>query len=331
MKNPAAPLRILIVTPAPPGTRHGNRTTAVRWARHLRGLGHRVDIATQWSASPGGARHDLLIALHARRSAAALAAWKSAHPERPAVLVLTGTDLYRDIRSDASAQRSLRLADRLVLLQAEGLAELDAHLRRKACVIHQSVPAGRRLATPVTSILLTVIGHLREEKDPFRAALALARLPADSRVRVVHLGGAMHPEYAREARALMKREPRYRWLGELGHAQAMRWLARSHAMVISSRMEGGAHVVSEAIALGVPVIASRIPGNLGLLGRDYPGCYRTGDEAALARLMLRAEREPGFLKSLQKAVRARRALTAPRTERRALHALLRAVRPGRPA
>lgn len=319
-------LRILIVTPAPPGTRHGNRTTALRWARQLRALGHRVQIATQWTnAGRGGARHDLLIALHARRSHASLAAWKAAHPQRPAVLVLTGTDLYRDIRSDAQARASLRLADRLVVLQAEGLAELRPALRARACVIHQSVPPGRRHAPPKSYLLVSVLGHLREEKDPFRAALALSHLPAHSRVRVVHLGGAMSSPYASEARALMRGEPRYRWLGELGHAQAMRWLARSHAMVISSHMEGGAHVVSEAIALGVPVIASKVSGNVGLLGAEYPGYYRVGDELALAALLSRCENERGFLDALGRAVRARRALTAPRAERRALQDLLRGL------
>ena len=320
------PLRILIVTPAPPGTRHGNRTTAVRWSRHLRALGHRVDIATAWTPGSGPARHDLMVALHARRSHAALAAWKSTHPERPAVLVLTGTDLYRDIREDASAQRSLVIADRLVVLQEEGLNELSRAQRAKACVVHQSVVAGARATPPKNSVLITVIGHLREEKDPFRAALALAHLPDDSQIRVVHLGGAMDEVHAREAQALMRREPRYRWLGELGHAQAMRWLARSHAMVISSRMEGGAHVVSEAIALGVPVLASRVSGNVGLLGRDYPGYYPVLQERALAALMRRAETEPEFLAALGRAVRARRPLTSPAAERRALRDLLRETR-----
>ncbi len=316
--TPAAkPLRILIVTPAAPGSRHGNRNTALRWARHLRALGHRTQVALDWD----GREADILIALHARRSHAAMRAWKTRHPHRPLALVLTGTDLYRDIRSDAEARASLRLADRMVVLQAKGLDELSAAEREKTRVIFQSVRPLRRQAPPRSYFLATVIGHLREEKDPFRAALALAQLPQPA-IRVVQLGQAMTPQMGAQARALMRAEPRYRWLGELDHAGAMRWLARSHAMVISSRMEGGAHVVSEAIAIGVPVIASAIPGNIGLLGEDYPGYYPYGDEAALAALLARASDDPRWLAGLAAAVKARRREVDPATERKAIARLI---------
>lgn len=310
-------LRIGIVTPAPPGSRHGNRNTAQRWAGHLRSLGHRTHIALEWNQGD----YDLLIALHARRSHGSIKAWKKAHPQRPLALVLTGTDLYRDIRGDADARESLALADRMVVLQPRGLDELDAKLRAKTRVIFQSVRAVRRQAPPRGYFLATVIGHLREEKDPFCAARALARLPR-SAMRVVHLGKAMTPETGREARALMRAEPRYRWLGELDHAAAMRWLARSHVMVISSRMEGGAHVVSEAIGCGVPVIASAISGNIGLLGEDYPGYYPVADHAALAEQLARAQSDPAWLASLETAVKARRGEVDPAAEREAIAALI---------
>lgn len=310
-------MRLQIVTPAPPGSRHGNRHTALRWASHLRALGHRVSIATGWR----GAAADALIALHARRSHAAAAAWKRKHPERRLIVVLTGTDLYRDIRTDRDAKASLEIADRLVVLQEEGLKELGKSHRKKAAVIHQSVARIPRAAPPSGRFLLTVIGHLREEKDPFCAARALAHLKAED-LSIVQLGKAMNEAMAREARKLMKRHARYRWLGELPHRGALGWLARSHAMVISSRMEGGAHVVSEAIAAGVPVLASRIPGNIGLLGKGYPGYYPAGNDRALAKLIARAKRDPAFLTSLEKAVKARRPLTWPETERSALRALL---------
>ncbi|MGQ0545123.1 MAG: selenoneine biosynthesis selenosugar synthase SenB [Betaproteobacteria bacterium] len=309
-------MRIQIVTPAPPGSRHGNRNTALRWAAHLRALGHRVGVHTGWRGAPA----DLLIALHARRSHAALAAWRKAHPDRPLVLVLTGTDLYRDIRSDADAQASLALADRLVVLQEEGSRELSRAHRHKATVVHQSVPRLKRLRPPGEHFLVTVIGHLREEKEPFCAARALGHLDEED-IRVVQLGKALSEQMAGEARRFMGRDARYRWLGELPHSGAMRWLARSHAMVISSRMEGGAHVVSEAIAAGVPVLASRIPGNVGLLGAGYRGYFPVGDDRALARLIGRS-REPQFLRSLEAQVKSRRALVRPAAERRALAALL---------
>ena len=269
----------------------------------------------------------MLIALHARRSHASAKAWKAAHPQRPLVLVLTGTDLYRDIHEDDAARESLRLADRLVVLQREGLSELRAGLQAKIRVIHQSVRTVKRQEPPRRYCLITVIGHLREEKDPFRTAHALVRLPQDTAIHVVHLGKAMSPAFAREARVLMRAEPRYRWLGECDHAGAMRWLARSHAMVISSRMEGGAHVVSEAIAIGVPVIASAVGGNIGLLGKRYPGLYPVGDDAALSRLLARAARDRQWRDRLEATVMTRQHLVDPALERRSLAKLLAELAP----
>jgi len=307
-------MRLVIVTPAPPGTRHGNRATALRWARHLRALGHDVSVMVEWD----GCDCDAVIALHARRSHGSIRRWRAAYPGRPLVLVLTGTDLYGDIRTDADARESLTLADCMVVLQPMGLDELDPALRSRTRVIYQSVRPVRRGKPPRRTFLVTVIGHLREVKDPFRAAYALKYMPAASRIRVVQLGAAMSPEADREARSLMQTEPRYRWLGERDHADAMRWLGRSHAMVISSRMEGGAHVVSEAIAAGVPVIASDIAGNIGLLGDSYPAYYPVGNEQALAALLSRAESDGEFLHSLEAAVKARRSVTDPAAERRAI-------------
>ncbi|MDD5176452.1 MAG: selenoneine biosynthesis selenosugar synthase SenB [Sterolibacterium sp.] len=311
-------MRIVLITPAKPGSLFGNRRTALRWASHLRALGHVVEIANAWD----GRAYDAMIALHARRSHASLTAWKNAYPRHPLILVLTGTDLYADIRSDFSAQESLLLADRLIVLQPKGLEELTEECRAKAEVICQSVRSHRRLNPPHSYFLVSVIGHLREEKDPWRTALALRHLTATRGLRVVQIGKATSRQAAVQAGKLMRADTRYRWLGEIDHTSAMRWLARSHVMVVSSRIEGGAHVVSEAIALGVPVIASEIPGNLGLLGDAYPGYFKLSDERALAELLYRAINQPAYLASLQKAVRSRQYLVDPSTERQALATLL---------
>ncbi len=314
--------RIHIVTPAPPGSLHGNRVTALRWQRHLRALGCRVSVGGYWSGEPAR----LLVALHAMRSHEAIRDFRRVHPERPVVLILTGTDLYRDLPAGGAqcvqVLASMQAADRLVLLQEEAIEELPAGLRAKAVTIHQSVPPVQRLPVPSRSFLVTVIGHLRDEKDPMCIVRALQRRPATDSLRVVHLGEAMDERYRREAQEAMSRDRRYTWLGRRGHGQALRWLARSHLMVISSRMEGGAHVVSEAIAAGVPVLASDIPGNRGLLGAGYPGLFPVGDDAALAALLERAMAAPDFMASLATAVLARRPLVLPETERQRICQLM---------
>lgn len=313
--------RIAIVTPAGAGTRNGNRHTALRWAAFLRRAGHRVSVAVTWD----GRACDLLLALHARRSHASIAAYRAAYPQGRLVVALTGTDLYRDLPGSAEARRSLELADRLIVLQGEAPRHLAPHLRRKTRVVYQSAAPGARRKPPATVFRVAVIGHLREEKDPFRAAAALARLPQDTRVEVVHVGAALSGAMAREARRRMRSEPRYRWLGGLPHARALAWLARSHLLVVSSRMEGGANVIAEAARIGTPVLASSVPGNIGMLGHGYPGYFPLGDERSLARLIVRALDEARFYGRLQRAIAARRGRFSPPAERSALSGALRGM------
>ena len=243
-----------------------------------------------------------------------LLAWRARRPARPLILALTGTDLYRDIRSDAGAAESLELADRIVVLQAAALDELTPPQQRKAHVIHQSETARGAWQPPRRFTRFAAIGHLREEKDPLRAAQALRLLADLPALRVVEAGAALAPRWADEAQALMRAETRYRWLGEVPHWRALKLLRESHALIIGSRLEGGAHVVSEAIVHGVPVLASRIPGNVGLLGADYPAYFPVGDTAALARLMRRVHGEAAFLHALHAAVVARQPLFEPARE-----------------
>jgi putative glycosyltransferase (TIGR04348 family) len=308
--------RILIVSPAAARDNNGNWQTASRWARFLRGR-HAVEVAGGWS--PADPAPDLLIALHARRSAVPLAAFKHAHPQRPALLVLTGTDLYRDIDTSPEARASLDTADALVLLQEAGLARLAPHLQAKAHVIYQSAPALRPVppAPDSRTIDICMIGHLRPEKDPltFMRAALLVTTP---RVRLLHIGGALDPVLEEAARATEAACPRYRWLGPMAHAQARQRLKRCRAMVIASTMEGGANVIIEAVTSGVPVLASRIDGNVGMLGPDYAGYFALGDAAALARLVERCVQDPQFDALLRRQCAARAPLFSPQAEQAAV-------------
>jgi putative glycosyltransferase (TIGR04348 family) len=288
-------MHVVLITPVPAQSRQGNRVTAVRWARMLKRLGHRVTVAQAYDGTP----YDCMIALHARRSFAAIARFHQTYPERPLLVALTGTDLYGDIRTSQDAQHALEFASYLILLQPKGIEELAPHLRPKARVIYQSVPRPTRTWPKAkTTFDVCVLGHLREVKDPFRTALAARRLPATSRIRVIHLGQALSDDMARRARTEMAENPRYHWRGERPRWQALRILARSHLLVLSSLSEGGANVVSEALALRVPVVASHIPVSIGLLGEAYPGYFPVQDTAALTQVLLQAETDTAFYKAL---------------------------------
>jgi putative glycosyltransferase (TIGR04348 family) len=304
-------MRIALVTPAGPGTTNGNRHTALRWAAFLRRAGHRVAVSVAWSQT----RADAMLALHARRSHASIKSFAASG--KPLIVALTGTDVYRDIRTSPEARESLELAHRLVVLQPKAAEELPDTLRHKVRVVVQSSSTRLRHKPVKGRFRVCVIGHLREEKDPMRTLLALAHLPGEG-FDVVHLGAPLDASFEAQAREAMAREPRYRWLGGVTHPRALRWLASSHAMVISSRLEGGANVVCEALRIGVPVLASRIPGNIGLLGERYAGYFPVGDERSLARLLDRASTEPRLYIELKRQVASLRPQVDPKSEARAL-------------
>jgi putative glycosyltransferase (TIGR04348 family) len=248
------------------------------------------------------------------------------------IVALTGTDLYRDIRTSRRAQRSLEMADRLVVLQPLGIRELLAGLRPKTRVIYQSAAAIRKVPSKNSqNIDVCVLGHLRQEKDPLRTAYALRLLPAVSKLRVVHAGEALSPSWARRARAAEAEDGRYHWLGEVSRDRANAILARSRLLVLSSRMEGGANVISEAVVTGVPVLASRIPGSIGLLGKGYPGYFAVGDTRALARLLHRAETDSRFYNSLKNWCRRLAPRFDPKYEQLAWAKLLAELCPSRPS
>ena len=313
--------RVCIVSPALADANNGNWHTASRWARFLAGVA-RVQIAKDWDGEPA----DALIALHARRSAGSIERFHGAQPGAPLALVLTGTDLYRDLgmqgEQGAVARHSLECASHLVVLQDEGLESLPAAARGKARCIVQSASRVRRGDAATGHVGLVAVGHLRDEKDPLTLMAAARRLPADTPIRVHHLGAALDPALGAEAERTMRDCPHYRWLGGLPAAAARRWIARSRALVHPSRMEGGANVVIEAVRSGVPVLASRIDGNLGLLGRGYDGYFPVGDAAALAALMQRFAADAPFARHLADQCAQREPRFAPAEEARAVRALL---------
>jgi len=227
IRNPqSAILKIGIVTPAPPHTRHGNRVTALRWAGILRSLGHRVTVTQNYQ----GESYDLLVALHALRSHEAIKRFHYEHPDRPLIVALTGTDLYHDLPRSERARLSLELATRLIALQPKAFDALPAVLHAKTRAIYQSVkpfPQIRNPKVPIRNFTVCVIGHLREVKDPFRAAMAARLLPASSRVRIIHVGAAMNEKMAERARREMRVNPRYKWIGEQPQWRVRQILMRS--------------------------------------------------------------------------------------------------------
>ena len=312
-------MKIALVTPAPAQLHTGNRTTADRWARLLSQLGHQVNVQKSWD----GEECDLLIALHARRSFPAIQRFRQEHPIAPLVVALTGTDLYGDLESSAEAICSLELASRIVVLQALAAEAVPESARRKVRVIYQSAEGPSPSAQGEESrFQVCVLAHLRAVKDPLRVAYAVRGLPSLSKIQVKHAGAVLDPDFGRQVEAEQRTNPRYHWLGPLAHENAMDLLARSHMLVLTSHLEGGANVISEAIAISIPVISSLIPGSAGILGSDYPGYFPVGDSAALREQLLRAESDDRFYRDLQQWVARLHPLVSASRERETWGALL---------
>jgi putative glycosyltransferase (TIGR04348 family) len=327
MDRPSA----IIVCPAVSQSNNGNWRTAQRWRRMLAPIA-RATVVARWAGEPAA----LLVALHARRSADSIAAWHEAREQAglagrsPIIVVLTGTDLYRDIRSDARAQRSLQLADALVVLQDQGLASLPPSVRGKASVIYQS--GGRRKPAAAKArrhLRAVMVGHLRDEKRPQTLFDAARILVPRADIRIDHVGAALDPGLGRLARATARACPHYRWLGGLPHSETLRRIQRAHVLLNASSMEGGAHTVLEAVRAGTPVLASRIPGNVGMLGADYAGYFPCGDAGALAQLLERCRDEPRLLAQLRRQCRARASMFEPHREQQALKRLVLRLLPDR--
>lgn len=318
----SSPVRpsLLIVTPATRASNNGNWQTAVRWARMLAD-GYRVRVLDAWRGEAG----DALIALHARRSAPSIAAWTGAHPQRPPAVVLTGTDLYRDIHSDPAAQRSLDIAGILVTLQDRGPLALPETFRGRTRVIYQS--ATMRKSAPKTRRHLRVVaaGHLREEKAPDIVFAAARRLSPGEGILIDHLGAALDPRFGKAARATMAACAHYRWLGALDHDTTRRRIQRAHLLLHPSRLEGGAHVIMEAACSGTPVLASRMDGNLGMLGESYDGYFAPDNVDELVKRLHAARaaqaQRHGWLDRLTRQCEQRACLFEPRREAAALHRL----------
>ena len=315
-------MNITLVSPASATSLGGNRTTAVRWQRLLEELGHSTNLVQSWQDDEA----EVLIALHARKSFDSIRRFHEMQPGAPLVVTLTGTDLYCDLDRCDEVLRAVEMATRVVALQPAALERLPRAVHNKVHVILQSAePPPSPPKTSPDRFEVSVLSHLREVKDPLLAAYATRRLPATSRLVVRHAGAALDEELGEQARKETETNPRYRWLGPLPFVRARELLASSRLMVLSSREEGGANVVSEAIVDGVPVLSTDISGSRGLLGDNYPGYYPVGDAKSLANLLLRAESEPEYLAELREyCVRLQPRFTQER-EREAWRELLDSV------
>lgn len=312
---------VAIVTPYLAEANNGNWRTAQRWQTLLHSS-FKAIVQNAWPLQPPQ-RVDAMIALHALRSADSVHRFRARHPGKPLIVTLTGTDLYRDLAHSADAQASIAMADALVVLQEDAVSHIPRECRHKIHVIYQSANS-LKPATKIKGRLdCVVVGHLRREKDPQTIFRLVELIPDKYPLRILHIGAPLDNHLATLAKKLSATNPHYHWAGSLPHGLTRAAIKRAHLLVHPSTMEGGANVIVEAISAGTPVIASHMSGNIGMLGRDYPGYFPVGDVASLWSMLCRCASDGNFLSRLNTACAIRAKLFLPETERASLCQMVR--------
>jgi putative glycosyltransferase (TIGR04348 family) len=307
-----APL-IRIVTPALADANNGNWRTAHRWQTLLSPI-FKVIVQGDWTDESC----NILIALHARRSAASIAQFRAAHPVKPLIVVLTGTDLYGDLKTSEEARQSLALADALIVLQEDAIQFIPREHRKKTHVIYQSAKQLTPEIKPKNKLNCVVVGHLREEKDPTTIFRVAEKINDNDHIHILHIGAPLDEALATIAKKLSAQNKHYHWSGAMAHGLTRAAIKHAHVLIHPSIMEGGANVIVEALTSGTPVIASKMSGNIGMLGQNYEGYFPVGDEIALIALLKRCADDPNFMSRLGNACQARAKLFLPATERDSL-------------
>jgi glycosyltransferase involved in cell wall biosynthesis len=267
-------MRVCVASPYPLSELKGNTVTTERIVKMLRAGG----VDARGTHFYDGEAADVLISLHAVKGAPAVFDFREKNPAGKVVVLITGTDLYESLPAGSGVGHcALQAADRIVVVQEAAISRLPENVREKAVVIPASLdPIAIKARPEQPPFAISVVGHPRPVKRSFLTIETVARHPEWTGVEVWQIGAALDDESRKTAEEWQTRDARYRWFGGLPREEALRLCAKSSLTVNSSILEGGANAVLEAMTMGVPVLASRIEGNVGQLGKDYPGYFDEG-------------------------------------------------------
>lgn len=284
-------MRVLIVTPYPLSGSNGNTITAKRLETILDIPPIRAEALHTHTPPPA----DILINLHATKTFPAAKHFKATNPNAKLITLITGTDLNQHLPAKhPHIAPALELADVIVVPHHHALPELPTSVHAKTKVIPASIVIPELPSLPpLPSPTIILPSHLREVKNPFLLNRALAVIP-DLHLHALLLGRELEAGLSQLAFQLQENDQRFRYLGELDHHQTLAHIRGATLTLNTSHQEGGPNAIAESIVLGTPVIASRIAGNVGMLGTTYPGLFTPDDPASLASLIKKFLTDPTF-------------------------------------
>ena len=251
-----------------------------------------------------------------------LGAWGARIAGRPYVTTLhgfTGEGL-RQMVYDVALRISHRRAAAVIAvsrpiverLAARGVERARIHLipnARRAIAPMSRDAARDALGIPAEAIVFGWVGRLSREKGADVLLEALARV-IDPRMLVSVVGDGPERAALESAAARAGVASRVRWHGLV--ADAAQYLCAFDALVLSSRTEGTPMVLLEAMAAGVPIVATAVGGVPDMLGADAALLVPSQRADLLAGALDQVVADPASARA--RAERARRALDARYSE-----------------
>jgi glycosyltransferase involved in cell wall biosynthesis len=181
---------------------------------------------------------------------------------------------------------------------------------------------------------LLFVGRLERVKDIGTLLEAVLQAAGAGREFLLQIVGSGDPDYTGQMRALALRlglADRVRFVGSVPHGkQLYLCYQRAHALVMSSLSEGIPKVIIEAMAHGLPVVATRVGGIARLVTPRVGILVPPADPAALSLALATMHDSPTLAKGMSSAAReAAACLLAEPVSRQLASVLAESSRPPR--
>jgi len=204
----------------------------------------------------------------------------------------------------------LRYSDAIVCVStpmAGVLLRLYPRHASKIFVIHNGVDAGlfglERPEAHSDRLRILAIGSLIHRKGFDVLIRAMGKMKANCSVDLVIAGDGPERKRLDALAASLPPSRRVSWLGEVPPERVPELLSAADVLVLSSRSEGRPNVVLEALAAGMPVVSTRLPGVSDLVVDGVTGWLSDVDDVTSMAKALDAASDAATRISLGKAAR----------------------------